>query len=382
MDPRATPRRRSPPPRTSCSSAGAELPPARGRARGPALVRSRPRRTGSPGWPTDIAGPARAGAPDLPAGLSPGLRRARSVHTALALSTLSGEESLSVAGGLLGVDELPAALQSLVLDKAEGNPFFIEELVRSLEEQGAVRRDGRPGVVLTAGLDRVAVPDTVEDVILDRTHRLDDAAPARARRRGRHRPDGAAALAARRHRRGRGRRRRRSAPPARPRSSSTRRVPSPRSSTASSTRSRRTWPTAASRRRSGAPCTRASWGRSRRSTVGPARRARRAARLSRDAWRAVAGRRPLRPAGGGEGLRSLGEPRGGGLLRGGARRPGAAARQRRHARRGDRHPPGRAQRARSSWPSCGAIERYLREAEALATAPRRPAPARRGCGRT
>ena len=106
----------------------------------------------------------------------PGYRHAlgrRGFHTALSLSTLSGEESLRIAGGLLGVDELPAAVQSLVLDKAEGNPFFIEELVRSLEEQGVVRREGDQ-VILAAGLERVAVPDTVEDVILDRTHRLDD----------------------------------------------------------------------------------------------------------------------------------------------------------------------------------------------------------------
>jgi transcriptional regulator with AAA-type ATPase domain/tetratricopeptide (TPR) repeat protein len=96
----------------------------------------------------------------------------RHFQTALALTTLSGEESLQVAGGLLEVDELPAALQELVLAKAEGNPFFIEELVRSLQEQEVVRRDAG-SIVLAAGLERVRVPDTVEEVILDRAHRLD-----------------------------------------------------------------------------------------------------------------------------------------------------------------------------------------------------------------
>ena len=105
-------------------------------------------------------------------GYRPGLG-SRSFHTALALSTLSGEESLRVAGGLLGVEKLPAALQALVLDKAEGNPFFIEELVRSLQEQGVVRR-ANDQVALTASLDHVTVPDTVEEVILDRIHRLDE----------------------------------------------------------------------------------------------------------------------------------------------------------------------------------------------------------------
>jgi transcriptional regulator with AAA-type ATPase domain/tetratricopeptide (TPR) repeat protein len=94
-------------------------------------------------------------------------------HTAIALATLSGEDSLRVAGGLLGARELPAALQALVIGKAEGNPFFIEELVRALEEQGAVRRQDER-VVLTASLEGVAVPDTVEEVLLSRIHRLDE----------------------------------------------------------------------------------------------------------------------------------------------------------------------------------------------------------------
>jgi two-component system response regulator AtoC len=98
----------------------------------------------------------------------------RTFHTALALSTLSGEESLTIAGGLLGAVDLPPALQALVLDKADGNPFFIEELVRSLEEQGAVRRDGDLTVSLAASLDDMAVPDTVQEVLLARTHRLDE----------------------------------------------------------------------------------------------------------------------------------------------------------------------------------------------------------------
>jgi tetratricopeptide (TPR) repeat protein len=97
----------------------------------------------------------------------------RSFHTALALSTLSDEDSLRIARGLLASDELPAALQALILEKAEGNPFFIEELVRSLEELGAVRRAG-DRLSVTAELDRVAVPDTVQEVILARMRRLEE----------------------------------------------------------------------------------------------------------------------------------------------------------------------------------------------------------------
>ena len=52
---------------------------------------------------------------------------ASSYFTTLALATLSAEESLQIAAGLLGVEELPPELRALVVDTAEGNPFFVEE---------------------------------------------------------------------------------------------------------------------------------------------------------------------------------------------------------------------------------------------------------------
>ncbi len=76
-----------------------------------------------------------------------------------------------------------------MLDKADGNPFFIEELVRSLEELGAVQRAGDGTVSLTTSLDHVAVPDTVQEMILARTHRLDERLRQSAGGRGRHRQD-------------------------------------------------------------------------------------------------------------------------------------------------------------------------------------------------
>src|SRR5262245_57984574 len=97
----------------------------------------------------------------------------RSFHTGLALATLSGEESANVARAVLDVDELPPALLRLVVDKAEGNPFFIEELVRSLEELGAVRRTGEH-LVVSDRLDEMAVPDTIGEVVLARLRRLEE----------------------------------------------------------------------------------------------------------------------------------------------------------------------------------------------------------------
>jgi transcriptional regulator with AAA-type ATPase domain/tetratricopeptide (TPR) repeat protein len=94
-------------------------------------------------------------------------------HTALALSTLSSAETVRIAADLIGADELPAALQRLILDKSDGNPFFVEELVRSLQELGVVKRDG-PEVALARPLTGALLPDTIQDVIMARIDRLAD----------------------------------------------------------------------------------------------------------------------------------------------------------------------------------------------------------------
>jgi hypothetical protein len=66
----------------------------------------------------------------------------RTFHTRLALSGLSPAHSVAMARALMSVDEVPARLQALLSDRAEGNPFFLEELLHSFQETGAIRRDG------------------------------------------------------------------------------------------------------------------------------------------------------------------------------------------------------------------------------------------------
>src|SRR5204863_9490726 len=93
----------------------------------------------------------------------------RASHTGVRLELLSAEESVSLARGFLGVRELPGDLERLVASRAEGNPFFIEELLQVLMELGSLAVvDG------TAVLARVEVeiPETVQGTILARVDRL------------------------------------------------------------------------------------------------------------------------------------------------------------------------------------------------------------------
>jgi class 3 adenylate cyclase/tetratricopeptide (TPR) repeat protein len=97
-----------------------------------------------------------------------------SFHTRIALPTLSAEDSVQMAQAVLDTDSLPEDLRALIVRKAEGNPFFVEEVVKSLQEIGAIRRlDDR--YVLARRLDEIVIPDTIQDVIMARIDRLAEA---------------------------------------------------------------------------------------------------------------------------------------------------------------------------------------------------------------
>ncbi|HEY2354091.1 MAG TPA: ABC transporter substrate-binding protein [Gaiellaceae bacterium] len=81
-----------------------------------------------------------------------------------------GDADVELLAALTAPAELPADLGRRVLDAADGNPFFLEELVRSLADVGAlVRADN--GWRFDHAVD-VEVPPTVEKVILARLDRL------------------------------------------------------------------------------------------------------------------------------------------------------------------------------------------------------------------
>jgi len=95
----------------------------------------------------------------------------RSYHQRLVLQSLSEEETARMARHVLDGAEPPEELWRLVARKAEGNPFFVEEVLRSLLEEGALRRiDGR--VELARDLDALEVPDRIQDVLMARLDRL------------------------------------------------------------------------------------------------------------------------------------------------------------------------------------------------------------------
>lgn len=96
------------------------------------------------------------------------LRAADGVHH-LALQNLPFEDTVELIKLRLAVDKLPQVLVDVVRDKAEGHPFFSEEIVYALRDSGQISIEA--GVCkLPAGTtaESLNVPDTVEGVVTSR----------------------------------------------------------------------------------------------------------------------------------------------------------------------------------------------------------------------
>ena len=101
----------------------------------------------------------------------------KSYATQIALAPLTPQESLRLVHAAFHTERVPAALVQLLLAKAEGNPFFLEELVQGLVEQGVGVRTSEGGITLAAPwrtrpLTAVPLPPTVHGVLTARIERL------------------------------------------------------------------------------------------------------------------------------------------------------------------------------------------------------------------
>lgn len=100
-------------------------------------------------------------------------------YTSIPLQPLDADQSRQLVGNLLHVEDLPEKVRQLILDKSEGNPFFVEEVIRSLlDAKLVVQTDGHWRAMKE--IVNIAVPDTLNGVISARLDRLDDAVRATA----------------------------------------------------------------------------------------------------------------------------------------------------------------------------------------------------------
>ncbi|MEB3982016.1 AAA family ATPase [Mycobacterium sp. 663a-19] len=90
----------------------------------------------------------------------------------IALSPLSAPETAALVAQLLGPHPSVKELAGVIIDRAAGNPFFAEEIVRELADRGVLQGKSG-GYVSTAGGVAVRVPATLQATIAARIDRLD-----------------------------------------------------------------------------------------------------------------------------------------------------------------------------------------------------------------
>jgi predicted ATPase len=98
-------------------------------------------------------------------------------YTQINLSPLSGSESNQMIDQLLGGAGLPDDIQRMILMKSEGNPFFMEEVVRGLIDEKKISRDQSNGKWhWNASVEGISIPDNLHSVLTARIDRLEETA--------------------------------------------------------------------------------------------------------------------------------------------------------------------------------------------------------------
>jgi class 3 adenylate cyclase/tetratricopeptide (TPR) repeat protein len=97
----------------------------------------------------------------------------KSYYSKIGVDQLSSGTSAELVRALLEGGEVSADLSGLILGRAAGNPFFMEELTRSLLENGSIAKTEKQYVLLAEPAE-IQVPDTVQGIIAARMDRLQE----------------------------------------------------------------------------------------------------------------------------------------------------------------------------------------------------------------
>jgi class 3 adenylate cyclase/tetratricopeptide (TPR) repeat protein len=95
----------------------------------------------------------------------------RSFYTTLTLHALSEDDTLAMAGSVLGTADFPRELGEALTAKAEGVPLYVEEVAKTLLDVGVLRRENG-GYRLVRRLEEAGIPDTIQGIIMARLDRL------------------------------------------------------------------------------------------------------------------------------------------------------------------------------------------------------------------
>ncbi len=95
----------------------------------------------------------------------------RSYLRQISLGRFSELESNEIIQALIPIHSLPHDFFRLILDKAEGNPLYLEEILKSLTERNIIIKDST-GYKLAKNIKDIEIPETIQEIVLARVDRL------------------------------------------------------------------------------------------------------------------------------------------------------------------------------------------------------------------
>ena len=98
-------------------------------------------------------------------------QKAEARYQSVSLEPLQADQTDLLLTNLLGMKELPKNIRDLIIEKSDGNPFFIEELIRSLIETNQIIRENNRWRPISEDA-RVSLPNTLRGVLGARIDRL------------------------------------------------------------------------------------------------------------------------------------------------------------------------------------------------------------------
>jgi len=94
-------------------------------------------------------------------------------YVEIEIQPLERDDSEKLIENMLEIKGLPFSIRDQIVNRAGGNPFFIEEVVRSLIDEGAIVKK-KFGFEVTDKINGVVIPPTINDVLIARIDRLEE----------------------------------------------------------------------------------------------------------------------------------------------------------------------------------------------------------------
>ncbi|MAT96538.1 MAG: hypothetical protein CL608_05290 [Anaerolineaceae bacterium] len=95
-------------------------------------------------------------------------------YSEIRVEGLSRKDARTLLHSLVSIEEWPANAEILILDRAEGNPLYLEEVLRSLMNDGLLTQGENGRWQFSQTVATITVPETLEGVLLARLDRLEE----------------------------------------------------------------------------------------------------------------------------------------------------------------------------------------------------------------